>query len=186
MGVRGVGLVLVIDVARTSVSLRTARRFHSAALLSNALHFGSDFAGSLAVLVGLIAPRRGWPAGDSVAALFVAALVLSAAVRLMRRNVDVLMDRAPADAEAGGAPGDRGDRAADPAEAAADALGGGPPLRRRRDRGLARGGGRAGSRRRGRGRGGGRAGAPRDRRRRPRRADGGGRRHARARATPPR
>ena len=43
--------------------------------------------------------RAGWPAGDSVAALFVAALVLSAAVRLMRRNVDVLMDRAPADAE---------------------------------------------------------------------------------------
>jgi cation diffusion facilitator family transporter len=95
-----VGLVLVIDVARTVVSLRTAQRFHSAALLSNALHFGSDFAGSLAVLAGLIAARAGWQAGDSVAALFVAALVLSAAVRLMRRNVDVLMDRAPADAEA--------------------------------------------------------------------------------------
>ena len=92
-------LVLAIDVSRTIVSLRTARRFHSAALLSNALHFGSDFAGSLAVLVGLVGVRAGWPAGDSVAALFVAALVLSAALRLMRRNVDVLMDRAPADAE---------------------------------------------------------------------------------------
>ena len=79
--------------------LRTARRFDSAALLSNALHFGSDFAGSLAVLVGLVAVSAGWPAGDSVAALFVGALVLSAALRLMRRNVDVLMDRAPADAE---------------------------------------------------------------------------------------
>ncbi len=94
-----VGLVLAIDVSRTLTSLRTARRFHSAALLSNALHFGSDFAGSLAVLVGLVAVSAGWPAGDSVAALFVAALVLSAALRLMRRNVDVLMDRAPADAE---------------------------------------------------------------------------------------
>ena len=95
-----VGLVLAIDVTRTVVSLRTARRFHSAALLSNALHFGSDFAGSLAVLAGLIAARAGWESGDSVAALFVAALVLSAALRLMRRNVDVLMDRAPAAAEA--------------------------------------------------------------------------------------
>jgi cation diffusion facilitator family transporter len=94
-----VAFVLVIDVARTTVSFRTARRFHSAALFSNALHFGSDFAGSLAVLAGLIAARAGWAAGDSLAALFVAALVLSAAVRLMRRNVDVLMDRAPADAE---------------------------------------------------------------------------------------
>ena len=104
--------MLAIDVTRTVVSLRTARRFHSAALLSNALHFGSDFAGSLAVLVGLIAAAAGWPAGDSVAALFVAALVLSAAVRLMRRNVDVLMDRAPADAEEAARAGDRGDRAA--------------------------------------------------------------------------
>jgi cation diffusion facilitator family transporter len=94
-----VGFVLAIDVYRTFISLRTARRFDSAALLSNALHFGSDFAGSVAVLVGLIAVSAGWPAGDSVAALFVAALVLSAALRLMRRNVDVLMDRAPADAE---------------------------------------------------------------------------------------
>lgn len=94
-----VGFVLGIDVSRTLISLRTARRFDSAALLSNALHFGSDFAGSLAVLVGLVAVSAGWPAGDSVAALFVAALVLSAALRLMRRNVDVLMDRAPADAE---------------------------------------------------------------------------------------
>ncbi len=95
-----IGLVLAIDVSRTLTSLRTARLFHSAALLSNALHFGSDFAGSLAVLAGLVAVSAGWQAGDSLAALFVAAIVLSAAVRLMRRNVDVLMDRAPADAEA--------------------------------------------------------------------------------------
>jgi cation diffusion facilitator family transporter len=94
-----IGLVLLIDIARTTTSLRTARRFHSAALLSNAVHFGSDFAGSLAVLVGLIGVSAGWPEADSVAALFVAVLVLSAALRLMRRNVDVLMDRAPADAE---------------------------------------------------------------------------------------
>jgi cation diffusion facilitator family transporter len=94
-----IGFVLLIDVSRTLISLRTARRFHSAALFSNALHFGSDFAGSLAVLVGLIGVRAGWPEADSIAALFVAALVLGAALRLMRRNVDVLMDRAPADAE---------------------------------------------------------------------------------------
>ncbi len=52
-----VGFVLAIDVTRTVVSLRTARRFHSAALFSNAVHFGSDFAGSVAVLAGLIAAR---------------------------------------------------------------------------------------------------------------------------------
>jgi cation diffusion facilitator family transporter len=94
-----IGVVLAIDVSRTLISLRTARRFRSAALLSNALHFGSDFVGSLAVLIGLIGVRAGWPDADSIAGLFVAVLVLVAAVRLMRRNVDVLMDRAPADAE---------------------------------------------------------------------------------------
>jgi divalent metal cation (Fe/Co/Zn/Cd) transporter len=91
--------VIAVDVSRTTVSLRASRRYKSAALASNALHFGSDLGGSLAVLAGLVAARAGWAHGDSVAALFVAALVLGAAFRLMRRNVDVLMDRAPAEAE---------------------------------------------------------------------------------------
>jgi divalent metal cation (Fe/Co/Zn/Cd) transporter len=52
------------------------------------------------VLLGLVLVRAGHPRADSVAALFVAVLVLAAAARLMKRNVDVLMDRAPADAEA--------------------------------------------------------------------------------------
>jgi divalent metal cation (Fe/Co/Zn/Cd) transporter len=51
------------------------------------------------VLVGLLVARAGYPNGDSVAALFVAVLVLLAAGRLARRNVDVLMDRAPAGAQ---------------------------------------------------------------------------------------
>ncbi len=92
--------VLAIDLARTLTSLRTARRYRSEALRSNALHFGSDFVGTLAVLGGLVAASAGYPSGDSIAALFVAVLVLAAAGRLIRRNVDVLMDRAPADAEA--------------------------------------------------------------------------------------
>jgi cation diffusion facilitator family transporter len=92
-----IAVVLAVDLARTIVSLRAARAYASDALLASALHFGSDFAGTLAVLGGLVAARAGWEQGDSVAAVFVAALVLSAAVRMMRRNVDVLMDRAPAD-----------------------------------------------------------------------------------------
>jgi cation diffusion facilitator family transporter len=90
--------VIAIDVSRTVVSLRASRRFHSAALQSNALHFASDMAGSTAVLIGLFVARAGYPDADPIAALFVALIVLVAAGRLMRRNVDVLMDRAPADA----------------------------------------------------------------------------------------
>lgn len=92
-----VGLVIAIDLGRTVVSYRTGRRYGSAALLSNALHFGSDMLGTVAVLCGLIAARAGFPAGDSIAALLVAVLVVVAGVRLMRRNVGVLMDRAPSE-----------------------------------------------------------------------------------------
>jgi len=94
-----VGLVMVIDVSRMAVSLRAAQRFQSPAMQANALHFGSDLAGSTAVLAGLLIARAGYPEGDSVAALFVALLVLLAAGRLMKRNVDVLMDRVPPEAE---------------------------------------------------------------------------------------
>jgi cation diffusion facilitator family transporter len=94
-----VGVVICIDISRTTASWRAARAYSSPALASNAVHFGSDLGGSFAVLLGLLLVRAGHPGADSIAALFVAALVLIAAARLMRRNVDVLMDRAPADAE---------------------------------------------------------------------------------------
>jgi cation diffusion facilitator family transporter len=92
-------VVILIDLSRTIVSWRASRRYASAALSANALHFGSDLAGSGAVLLGLVLVRAGYARADSAAALFVAVLVLFAAARLMRRNVDVLMDLAPADAE---------------------------------------------------------------------------------------
>ena len=94
-----IGVVICVDVARTLASARAARAYDSPALASNALHFASDLAGSVAVLAGLLLVRAGYANADSVAALFVAVLVLVAAVRLMRGNVDVLMDRAPAAAE---------------------------------------------------------------------------------------
>jgi cation diffusion facilitator family transporter len=93
-----IGIVLVVDASRAYVSFRAARRYQSAAFSMNVLHFGGDLAGSLAVLVGLLAARAGYPEGDAIAALFVSVLVLTAAARLIQGNVDVLMDRTPATA----------------------------------------------------------------------------------------
>jgi cation diffusion facilitator family transporter len=95
-----IAIVIAIDLSRTLVSWRASREYSSAALGASALHFGSDLLGSVAVLFGLLLVSAGYPRADSAAALFVAVLVLLAAARLMKRNVDVLMDRAPADAEA--------------------------------------------------------------------------------------
>ena len=91
--------VMVVDAIRATVSYRAGERYSSPALQANALHFASDFAGSTAVLLGLVAARAGYQWADSAAALFVAALVLLAAGRLMSLNVDVLMDRVPPDAQ---------------------------------------------------------------------------------------
>ena len=155
------GVVMAIDVSRAVVSHRTARRTGSPALQANALHFASDFAGSTAVLIGMILARHGEHWADSAAALFVAVLVLLAAARLMRVNVDVLMDRVPSEARGGGSAGHRRARAACRATPAADAPGGRAAVRGRGHRGLSRRCDRAGPCGRRRGRGRGPPGAPR-------------------------
>ncbi|MGO9487844.1 MAG: cation diffusion facilitator family transporter, partial [Solirubrobacteraceae bacterium] len=93
-----IGFALVLDLSRTVVSLLGARRYASPALRSNALHFGADMLGSIAVLAGLLAADAGLRQGDAVAALAVAALTLTAAGRLLGENANVLMDRTPPEA----------------------------------------------------------------------------------------
>jgi cation diffusion facilitator family transporter len=93
------GVVIVLDATRALASFRTSRRYGSAALAASALHFTSDLAGSVAVLVGLLLVKGGHPSADAAAALFVAVLVVIAAMRLAKQSIDVLMDRAVADAD---------------------------------------------------------------------------------------
>jgi cation diffusion facilitator family transporter len=92
-------VVIALDASRALASRRAALEFRSPAFAANALHFASDLAGSVAVLIGMIFVSAGQPAADAVAALFVAALVVVAGLRLARRSVDVLMDRAELEAE---------------------------------------------------------------------------------------
>jgi cation diffusion facilitator family transporter len=92
-------VVIALDASRAVASRRAARRFQSPAFASNALHFASDLAGSVAVLIGMIFVSAGEPSADAAAALFVAALVVVAGLRLARRSIDVLMDRTELEAE---------------------------------------------------------------------------------------
>src|SRR3954465_13748198 len=48
------GIVIGVDASRAVITRRAARRHHSAALASNALHFASDLGGSLPALLGLV------------------------------------------------------------------------------------------------------------------------------------
>jgi cation diffusion facilitator family transporter len=88
-------VVIAIDCTRSIASRRGAHYHESAALGANALHFTLDLIGSVAVLIGLVFVRSGYPQADSIAALLVAGLALFSAGRLMRRSVQVLMDTAP-------------------------------------------------------------------------------------------
>lgn len=89
--------VIAIDASRSLASTRAAHRHGSAALSANALHFTLDLIGSVAVLIGLVLVRSGYPEADSIAALLVACLALFSAGRLMRRSVHALMDRVSPD-----------------------------------------------------------------------------------------
>jgi cation diffusion facilitator family transporter len=114
-----IGTALAIDATRVSISLRSAAIYKSAALRSNAFHFAGDMAGSLAVLLGLIAVAGGFEQGDALASLIVAAIIFGAAGRLILENARVLMDTTPSDAQGR-------------AEAAIAELGDGVELRRLR------------------------------------------------------
>jgi cation diffusion facilitator family transporter len=91
-----VGVALVLELSRMTVALVGARRYESAALRANALHFASDIGGSLVVLAGLLAVRAGVHDADSLAALLVAVIIFAAASRLIARNTNALMDHVPA------------------------------------------------------------------------------------------
>lgn len=86
---------IVIDVNRSRMLYRVAKKHNSQALEADALHFSTDIWSSAVVLFGLICVNFGFFAADAIAALVVAAIVLLVSYRLGKKAVDVLLDRAP-------------------------------------------------------------------------------------------
>jgi cation diffusion facilitator family transporter len=96
---------IVIDISRSRMLYRAAKKHRSQALEADALHFSTDVWSSAVVLVGLalvLFGRKFMPnrAGllnraDAMAALAVAFIVLFVSYRLGKRTIDVLLDRAP-------------------------------------------------------------------------------------------
>jgi cation diffusion facilitator family transporter len=86
---------IIVDISRSTLLSRIARKTKSDALAADVLHFGSDIVGSSVALLGLIAARFGYPQGDALAALAVALFIGIAGYRLGWRTVDTLIDAAP-------------------------------------------------------------------------------------------
>ncbi len=91
---------VVIEAGRAAVLRRVGRLISSDAMLADATNRLADVLATLGVIAGLIGVRMGLNWADSVAALVVAAIVGRAAAMLAWRSGDILIDRAPAGAEA--------------------------------------------------------------------------------------
>ncbi|MDD2765924.1 MAG: cation diffusion facilitator family transporter [Opitutaceae bacterium] len=97
-----IGLGLAISVAASLINLgvallllRVARRHDSITLEANAHHLLTDVWTSVAVVVGVGAVAfTGWQRLDPIVALAVAANIVWTGVKIMRRSVAGLMDRA--------------------------------------------------------------------------------------------
>jgi cation diffusion facilitator family transporter len=91
--------VLLIDIAvnfwRARALHRAAHDTKSQALAADALHFGSDVLGSIAVIVGLGLAGLGYAWGDAAAAIAVAIMIALLGLRMARSKVETLLDRAP-------------------------------------------------------------------------------------------
>jgi cation diffusion facilitator family transporter len=88
-------IAILIDFSRSKVLSRVAKKYQSQALEADALHFRSDIYSSSVVILGLIFVKLGFPIADPLAALGVAVLVIYASIRLSKRTIDILLDRAP-------------------------------------------------------------------------------------------
>jgi cation diffusion facilitator family transporter len=94
---------IMVDVTRSRVLLRVARKLGSQALEADALHFSTDIWSSAVVIGGLLIVSLThvlhlpiWFAqADAVAALGVSGIVIWVSMKLAKETIDALIDRSP-------------------------------------------------------------------------------------------
>ncbi len=97
------GISIVVDVNRSRMLYRAAKKHNSQALEADALHFSTDIWSSAVVIVGLAGVRlaavftnlRFLEKADAVAALVVAGIVVYVSIELGIRTIQGLLDQAP-------------------------------------------------------------------------------------------
>ena len=98
---------IVVDVSRSRVLYRAAKKYHSQALEADALHFSTDIWSSGVVIFGLVCVKVSeWVPGlaflhqaDSVAAVVVGLIVVYIGVKLGISTIQALLDVAPSGIE---------------------------------------------------------------------------------------
>jgi cation diffusion facilitator family transporter len=98
---------IIVDVSRSRMLYRTAKKYDSQALEADALHFSTDIWSSAVVIVGLLCVKISeiipgvafLHNADSVAAMMVGLIVVYVSVKLGIRTIQALLDVAPAGVE---------------------------------------------------------------------------------------
>ncbi len=98
---------IVVDVSRSRILYRAAKKYNSQALEADALHFSTDIWSSCVVILGLIGVKISgrFPSmpflhqADSVAAIMVGLIVVYISISLGIRTVQALLDVAPSGIE---------------------------------------------------------------------------------------
>jgi cation diffusion facilitator family transporter len=98
---------IIVDVSRSRILYRTARKYNSQALEADALHFSTDIWSSGVVIVGLLCVKISeWVPSvaflrnaDSVAAIMVGLIVVYISIKLGIRTIQALLDVAPSGIE---------------------------------------------------------------------------------------
>lgn len=101
------GTSIIVDITRSRILQRAARKYNSQALEADALHFSTDVWSSSVVILGLglVLIARLIPGlaflekGDAIAALVVAAIVIFVGSQLGMRSIQALLDAAPKNGE---------------------------------------------------------------------------------------
>ena len=98
---------VVVDVSRSRVLYKAAKKYNSQALEADALHFSTDIWSSAVVILGLVCVKMSnWvpnliflDQADSIAAILVGLIVVYISVKLGIRTIQALLDVAPSGME---------------------------------------------------------------------------------------
>ena len=88
-------LKLEPDSASIREALDIAKLMTGQALEADAIHFSTDILSSVVVLLGLIMANFGYFKADAISAIIVALIILYISYQLIKKSVNILLDRVP-------------------------------------------------------------------------------------------
>ena len=99
LGIAVMLVSLLLTLALVLFQRWVLRRAHSQAVSADSLHYVTDFASNIVVLVALLLAAWGWPRADAVLALLLGGWIFWSAAKIAIEAVNTLMDKAlpPAD-----------------------------------------------------------------------------------------